>query len=321
MSTTQAMPPHAADIIDLTSEDDPSLSDSSTQPSSNPLPPLQSTRASRPPRFAREIIDLSEDTPQDTTAGGQQQAIHIPSSPEVQIVSSRRIAPESVDLTDDDLVEGTWQEGVNRGPPGTGGHRTRVTAGGFPQPRPYLERRVRELFGQAAPHRADRGTRTADRNRRHFPNRAASRFNINLDFMQPIMDFVGPGPLDYHMPAFTLGHDQEPTPPPPTYAPPKDAGQGFTRSPKENEVVVCPNCDSELCTGPEDSEKRQVWIVKACGHAYCGECAQNRHTSKRKGKEPAGSSSSRLPQTFSRCVVKGCEKKCHSRSAMIQLFF
>ena len=51
----------------------------------------------------------------------------------------------------------------------------------------------------------------------------------------------------------------------PTYDAPKSPRAGFKRSPGEDDVLVCPNCDDELGTG-DGEVKRQVWVVKACGH-------------------------------------------------------
>ena len=73
-----------------------------------------------------------------------------------------------------------------------------------------------------------------------------------------------PGIMDYAMTGFDLGivGGQPPTP---KYTPPLPADKGFTRSPEEDEVVVCPNCGDELAMG--DSEvKQEVWVIKACGH-------------------------------------------------------
>lgn len=82
--------------------------------------------------------------------------------------------------------------------------------------------------------------------------------------------------MDYSHVGFTLGgvarfvprdyRVPQPTEPEaPLYVPPEAAPPGFTRSPAEGEEVVCPCCGDELGVGPTDS-KRQVWVVKACGH-------------------------------------------------------
>ena len=80
-------------------------------------------------------------------------------------------------------------------------------------------------------------------------------------------NFELPAHLDYLAPAFNL---EQPTrrqtqPRLPTYEPPAPAQEGFTRTPNEDDVLVCPNCDDELGLG-DDEVKRQVWVVKACGH-------------------------------------------------------
>lgn len=145
--------------------------------------------------------------------------------------------------------------------------------------------------------------------------------------------FAAPGLLDFQMVGFQLGNEEPAAPPPPTYQAPPPAPEGFTRSPTEDEgPLICPNCEEELCVG-EDEVKRQVWIVKACGHVgslaldvpkailtshqvYCGECTTNRATKRSaKGKE-------RPPNTkpFKECVVEKCGKKVSSPRNMIQIF-
>lgn len=79
-------------------------------------------------------------------------------------------------------------------------------------------------------------------------------------------------------PAFLLENNfvrarEEPAPLP-TYEPISDAQSGFTRSPGEDDVLVCPRCDRELCTGDvEEDASQQAWVVKACGHVSCSRYA------------------------------------------------
>ncbi|GME26745.1 ring finger domain-containing protein [Neofusicoccum parvum] len=336
MSTSQASSnARAADVIDLTSEDEPSAAGTSATPIAQPM---QSARASRPPRFAREIIDLSDDTPPHPPAHSTAQN-RAPSSPEVEFVSARPIparrpAAPAVDLTDDDLVfDGTFfadfgglRHGVNRAPPGEGGFRTRSQRNS-----PTLHRRFLHILGER---RSVQNQQQQRRRERRDQRDTQQRGGLRAPYIQrligrdpdglleihapPMMNFMGPGAMNYDVVGFHLGGERESSPA--TYEAPSKAPPGFTRSPEEVDVLVCPNCDAELCAGPDGGDKRQVWIIRACGHAYCGECANNRHASKRKGKEPVGSTSSRLPNPFQKCVVKDCGKKCAARTAMIQLF-
>ncbi|KAH8722467.1 hypothetical protein GQ44DRAFT_658421 [Phaeosphaeriaceae sp. PMI808] len=129
--------------------------------------------------------------------------------------------------------------------------------------------------------------------------------------------FAGPGFMDFELVGFDMG--MEPTrpqaPPPPTYQAPPKAPEGFTRSPQEDDTLLCPNCEQELCLG-EDEVKRQVWIVKTCGHVYCGECAANRSIKRSsKGKEKPAKT-----KPFKECVVEGCGKKVQNAKAMFQIF-
>ncbi|KAL8656101.1 MAG: hypothetical protein Q9210_000486 [Variospora velana] len=81
-------------------------------------------------------------------------------------------------------------------------------------------------------------------------------------------DTIMPGDLDFITQGFHMGDapvSRQAQAPPPTYDAPPPPHAGFTRSPKEDDVLVCPNCEDELGLG-EDDVKRQVWAVKACGH-------------------------------------------------------
>jgi len=71
--------------------------------------------------------------------------------------------------------------------------------------------------------------------------------------------------MDFGAVAFDLGLNGPARPATPKYEPPPPAEKGFTRSPEEDEEVVCPNCGDELAVS-EDETKAQVWVVKGCGH-------------------------------------------------------
>jgi len=71
-------------------------------------------------------------------------------------------------------------------------------------------------------------------------------------------------------------------PPKPDHEPPPEVGEGFTRSPTEDDIVVCPACDEELVAkkdtvepptkksskapSKKDREEHPFWVVKSCGH-------------------------------------------------------
>lgn len=127
--------------------------------------------------------------------------------------------------------------------------------------------------------------------------------------------FVAPD-IDFRLAGFAMGMrdddimDDLPETPPPPYSPPSPAPEGFTRSPQEGDELICPNCEEELCMGDSD-EKKSVWIVKACGHAYCGSCATNRSVT-RKGRGKT--------KPFKACVVEGCGKRTSPKASMIQVY-
>lgn len=90
------------------------------------------------------------------------------------------------------------------------------------------------------------------------------------------------------------------------YTVPPPAQQGFTRSPKEDMALVCPECGVELGKIKEDVKKKEVWIGK-CGHVYCGECSERQRINRGKGVK-AG-----------RCIVDGCNKIISGDKAMIRI--
>ena len=73
--------------------------------------------------------------------------------------------------------------------------------------------------------------------------------------------------MGVNMRGFNLDNPSRPVPQPrlPTYEPPPPAREGFTRDLNEDDELICPKCDDELGVGDNDT-KRQVWVIKACGH-------------------------------------------------------
>lgn len=84
---------------------------------------------------------------------------------------------------------------------------------------------------------------------RDFPSRVSGMLGISLDYAAP--------------PSFDVrGNERDDSP---SYEAPPAAPPGFTRSPAENDYLICPNCNDELTEG-DDDVKRQVWVVRGCGH-------------------------------------------------------
>jgi hypothetical protein len=81
-----------------------------------------------------------------------------------------------------------------------------------------------------------------------------------------------PNAMDYRHPAFRK----------PEHVAPPSAREHFTRSPTENDVVICPSCEQELVHNKDDEEpvlkkngraptkkereEHPFWVVKECGH-------------------------------------------------------
>lgn len=90
-------------------------------------------------------------------------------------------------------------------------------------------------------------------------------------FMNAHPDFDLPDRLNFFAQGFAMGPDVQAAgnprvrPPPPTYDPPSPPRVGYTRNPREEDILLCPNCEEELGVGENDI-KKQVWVIKKCGH-------------------------------------------------------
>src|SRR5439155_11118703 len=85
--------------------------------------------------------------------------------------------------------------------------------------------------------------------------------------------------LDYNQHPFARPRQA----PKPQHQPPPAAQEGFTRSPTEDDIVICPACQKELVAkkgenepplkkpggkapNKKDREEHPFWVVKECGH-------------------------------------------------------
>ncbi|EXJ56099.1 hypothetical protein A1O7_09030 [Cladophialophora yegresii CBS 114405] len=148
--------------------------------------------------------------------------------------------------------------------------------------------------------------------RRNQPHEGGT-LNITMDYARPGFAMFDPFDRGSETPQVV----QEP------YKAPPVAKEGFTRTYKEEDVILCPMCGDELAIGKGDV-KQQVWVVKGCGHVYCGECATNRSksrtTKKGKGKENEKKLESTRSPPFSVCQADKCTTKVVSKTAMFPIY-
>ncbi|KAF2825644.1 hypothetical protein CC86DRAFT_370594 [Ophiobolus disseminans] len=322
-----------ADVIDLTEEDDsgygPSqdnagnynynnnnYNNNSNNNNNNREDMQRSTRnprthrAPRLPRGMHAIIDLEsghEEWRAETPPAAE------PGSPDLEFVSSRPISPQrrrARSNSDEDEVEFVRSQALPEAERQRRRDRDVDRAldlmgemnGRFTHLRAQVER-----FNAQVNHTAARLRHTPVPPPRGAP-RARGMVHVG---------FAAPGLLDFDLVGFDMGIEptRAPVPPPAAYKAPDKAPEGFTRSPEEQGELVCPNCEEELCVGGDDV-KRQVWIVKTCGHVYCGECTANRSVKRSsKGKEKPART-----KPFKECVVEECGKKVTNAKSMFQIF-
>ena len=234
------------DIIDLTD-------DTSSPPETHIIPPgpsrtETSATANRPPRFERNIINVDE---QETSAVETREE-----SPEIQFLTSRT---RSRSLSSSRRLDRRRPGFVStvRSP----GHRSQIP--------------VRATAGDRNPHQISPWADVL--HGIHFPRPqhlnlgrvpGDELIGVEGDFGVAEGLFQVPGNLNFLQAGFDYEQPSRPQPQQPrlpTYDPPPPTQHGFTRSPDEDDVLACPHCDDELGVG-DNEVKRQVWIVKACGH-------------------------------------------------------
>lgn len=202
--------------------------------------------AQRPPRFDRDIISIDDQ---------EDEAVDLrEDSPEIQFLTSRPRS-RSLSTTRHARHQSTLRQ------------RRHTPVARSPVRRPQVSLRITGAPAEAHGHQ----------NAGWLFHPFAARVNTNTPRLHedglvewgnyPSGNFELPEHLDYIAPAFNLDNParRQPQPRVPTYDPPAPAEEGFTRTPNENDMLVCPNCDDELGLGV-DEVKRQVWVVKACGH-------------------------------------------------------
>ncbi|KAH6724111.1 hypothetical protein BKA61DRAFT_727855 [Leptodontidium sp. MPI-SDFR-AT-0119] len=135
-----------------------------------------------------------------------------------------------------------------------------------------------------------------------------------------------PHALDYQHAAFAEQKPEHIAPPP--------ARSGFTRSPKEDLVLVCPSCEEELIQNNEieepilkksgkaptkkEREEHPFWVVRDCGHVYCNACFQARTTS---GKTGFIESTNRAKKGKSfACAVEDCDSDVKGKDKWVGVF-
>ena len=235
-------------FIDLT--DDSVDAEQPSHPSNSSH--LPSSRASRLPHYSRQIIDMTGDDISSAT-------------PDVEFVSSRprqrQISPGHDDQADNDEVQvlnhmsSAPTSGVNGTYPRIMANRTAVAAAAAAA---AARRGISMYMQQLHNENARRTEGRAEGGEGGGTGRSSSRRNYPSNFTLPNLNYISQ--------AFDLQPDQDQErSSDDAVAPLLPVPEGFTMSPEEGDVLTCPNCDEELCTG-DKPQKKQVWVIKSCGH-------------------------------------------------------
>ena len=286
-------------IIDLTGDEPEPAPVSSARGAPNNVGPT-STRASRPPNFERDIIDVDALPDQPDQRAAQLR----PPVPDLQVVGARPVSPSSRwgpahggrSLGQDGLggamtffrhpLAGSFASGSGRAGGGGHPHNHAATSSAahsatsaqrrlLGDPVQFGSRLLERIQEDGLRRGGGVAEREAFRRRREILAAEGRRRQHFVDPDGPtvaggfsgVVITDGPFPASFDMPNLSYetvafrphgtSAERPPTPPP--------ARNGFTRSPNEEQVIVCPNCDDELGVGETD-EKRSVWFVRGCGH-------------------------------------------------------
>ncbi len=213
------------EIIDLTSDRASPVQIQSRANLQSARPSHTNARNGPPPRFVRDVISI--DDPQDG-------ALDDNNEPEVQLLFARTLPnvwrQNALALDHPDQYQLLWR-GRNQQPG-----------------RPRFE---------ASPH-------IVNLPRGHFVQHdLAPDDGIMFTNADPQIDL--PGNLDFMRQGFPMGNGPRARSYTPTYQAPPPPREGYTRSPTEDFMAICANCDEELGMG-ESELKKQVWVARKCGH-------------------------------------------------------
>jgi hypothetical protein len=158
-----------------------------------------------------------------------------------------------------------------------------------------------------------------------------------------------PENLDYGAHAFARPRQQ----PKPQHQPPPPAKPGFSRSPKEDDVAICPGCMKELVAekaneepvavkkpngkapSKKDREEHHFWVVKECGHVsfghtsprqthltsqvYCNSCYKGRKPDKRESSNFSKGTNA-TGKLVPICAVDGCNQDVGDKKHWVGVF-
>ncbi|CZR57222.1 uncharacterized protein PAC_07111 [Phialocephala subalpina] len=287
-------------IIDLTDDDGPAVPRNNT-----------GNRASRPPQLGRsdavslrDLVDLTTEDEEDIIFTGERQLPPRPQS---------RVRPAPPRAASPPLFVGQDRPQADRPPPG----------------RPAHAHHVHRVF--AAPNAIGfvSGAINHIGNAAHALLRQQIFHEANLHMLAH--DQVMPGAMNYQVAAFAERK--------PDHIAPPGVPEGFTRSPTDADVVVCPSCEEELIhhkdvEGPavkkggkapsrKDMEEHPFWVVKECGHVYCNRCYQLRTQAAKHQPDvnfPEVEKATSKKTKILKCNVEDCSSDVKSKDKWVGVF-
>jgi hypothetical protein len=273
-------------------------SQSSYMSQDNMPEPRALQRPSHEHRTSQTIIDLTDDAAEPSVSGiNARYMSRAPLLDRSDAIALEDIIDLTNDVIDDELeiIDERRISEPQPAPQANNRHRQ------LPQPRPRSNNFRAPRSDSPSffvPHQSDPQPmpreREQQRHRHFFPENPLGHL---MGIAANVAGLLGPGEGNYHL--YFLGGNQ-PMPDnldyqaqpfvrqrqqaKPQHQPPPAARPGFTRSPSEDDVVVCPACGNELVAHKADEdggvtkkphgkapnkkerEEHHFWVVKECGH-------------------------------------------------------
>lgn len=291
-----------------------------------------------PGEASNTVIDLTEenDVPSSQGRRSSQRAGAPPQLERSDSVTLGGNEVIEIDSDDDDEDEVQFLRENRIAPPPAQAHPR-------PPVRQYLPVAYRSQLAPARePFRIERGpgiaaAMEAMRNQGRHPYQAFSNRNFGALFGE-IMNgeqIRVPLNLDYGHHPF----QEQQRPMKEDHQPPPPARAGFTRSPKEDDVCVCPACDEELVFNPNEVEstsskkpsakkapskadraEHPFWVVKECGHLYCNKCYQERQLAKTQKPPTKFPVETKSGKKYVCCAVEDCKSDIGDKRHWVGVF-
>ncbi|ESZ95261.1 hypothetical protein SBOR_4373 [Sclerotinia borealis F-4128] len=318
--------------------------------------PIQRPPIQRRSEFVIDLTSDQDDAPSPQAPPRRANRMHASPRPPPRLGRSEARLEQVVDLTadDDDDTIVTFARERSVPLPSSRAQRLPAVPLQFGILNRMGEQPARPPGGRDTPHHLRGGYGTVRESPIPPPGRAIgglrAYYENGADIIMDIHDFMGLGRanlgVDDHVGVHLYGGDFPAMPNgmdygrvalqehKPEHVAPLPVKDGFTRSPTESDIAICPSCEEELihrkdgeepmakkpraAPSRKDREEHPFWVVKDCGHVFCNKCFQNRSNDKISSFR-SGIPHYRGPKNIL-CSVEDCQSHVKNKDRWVGIF-